>query len=75
MGCMPGGIETERIQELNGLAPDPQAARAHAEGAIPLRRYGQPDEFGRAAAFVLSPAASYISGVALAIDGGVTRAL
>ena len=74
-GLMPGSIETERIQELNGLAPDPQAARAHAEGAIPLRRYGQPHEFGRAAAFVLSPAASYISGVALAIDGGVTRAL
>jgi 3-oxoacyl-[acyl-carrier protein] reductase len=74
-GLMPGSIETERIQELNGLAPDPEAARAHAEGAIPLRRYGQPAEFGRAAAFVLSPAASYISGVALAIDGGVTRAL
>jgi 3-oxoacyl-[acyl-carrier protein] reductase len=74
-GLMPGSIETERIQELNALAPDPDAARAHAEGAIPLRRYGSPDEFGRAAAFVLSPAASYVSGVALAVDGGVTRAL
>ena len=74
-GLMPGSIETERIQELNAHTPDPEAARAHAEAAIPLRRYGQPEEFGRAAAFVLSPAASYISGVALAIDGGVTRAL
>jgi 3-oxoacyl-[acyl-carrier protein] reductase len=74
-GLMPGSIETERIQELNALAPHPKAARAHAEDAIPLRRYGQPEEFGRAAAFVLSPAASYVSGVALAIDGGVTRAL
>jgi 3-oxoacyl-[acyl-carrier protein] reductase len=74
-GLMPGSIETERIQELNALTPDPKAARAHAEDAIPLRRYGQPEEFGRAAAFVLSPAASYVSGVALAIDGGVTRAL
>jgi len=74
-GLMPGSIETERIQELNAQTPDPKAARAHAEQAIPLRRYGQPEEFGRAAAFVLSPAASYISGVALAIDGGVTRAL
>jgi 3-oxoacyl-[acyl-carrier protein] reductase len=74
-GLMPGSIETERIQELNALTPDPRAARAHAEEAIPLRRYGQPEEFGRAAAFVLSPAASYVSGVALAIDGGVTRAL
>jgi 3-oxoacyl-[acyl-carrier protein] reductase len=74
-GLMPGSIETERIQELSALASDPKAARAHAEGVIPLRRYGQPEEFGRAAAFVLSPAASYVSGVALAIDGGVTRAL
>jgi 3-oxoacyl-[acyl-carrier protein] reductase len=74
-GLMPGSIETERIQELNAAAPDPKAARAHAEEAIPLRRYGTPEEFGRAAAFVLSPAASYISGVALAIDGGVTRGL
>jgi 3-oxoacyl-[acyl-carrier protein] reductase len=72
---MPGSIETERIQELNAQTPDPSAARAHAEEAIPLRRYGQPAEFGRVGAFVLSPAASYLSGVALAIDGGVTRAL
>jgi 3-oxoacyl-[acyl-carrier protein] reductase len=72
---MPGSIETERIQELNSLAPDPQAARAHAEESIPLRRYGQPDEFGRVGAFVLSPAASFLTGVMLPVDGGLLRAL
>jgi 3-oxoacyl-[acyl-carrier protein] reductase len=37
---------------------------------IPLRRYGEPAEFGRAAAFVLSPAASYITGAMIPVDGG-----
>ncbi|CAM5710032.1 SDR family oxidoreductase [Streptomyces hirsutus] len=38
---------------------------------IPLRRYGTPAEFGRAAAFLLSPAASYVTGVMVPVDGGV----
>ena len=42
---------------------------------IPLRRYGEPEEFGRVAAFVLSPAASFVSGVMLPVDGGMLRAL
>jgi 3-oxoacyl-[acyl-carrier protein] reductase len=40
---------------------------------IPLRRYGDPAEFGRAAAYLLSPAASYITGCAIPIDGGLLR--
>ena len=42
---------------------------------IPLRRYGTPDEFGRVAAFVLSPAASYITGAIIPIDGGALRGI
>ena len=48
-------------------------ARARASARIPLGRYGEPDEFGRVAAFVLSPAAAYVTGTLIAVDGGVTR--
>jgi 3-oxoacyl-[acyl-carrier protein] reductase len=74
-GLMPGRIHTERIEELDALSGDPEAARAAAHRSIPLRRDGAPAEFGRAAAFLLSPAASFISGTMLPIDGGATRAL
>lgn len=74
-GLLPGRIDTERIRELDEIGGDPDAARAAMEQQIPLRRYGQPDEFGRVAAFVLSPAASFVSGAMLPVDGGMLRAL
>jgi 3-oxoacyl-[acyl-carrier protein] reductase len=74
-GLLPGRIETERVQELDAMTNDPQATRTTQEKAIPLRRYGRPDEFGRAAAFLLSPAAGYLTGVMLPVDGGSLRAL
>ena len=52
-------------------AGDAEAARQKALGAIPLGRYGEPAEFGRSAAFLLSPAASFVSGAMLPVDGGV----
>ena len=69
---MPGRLDTDRVRELDG--PDP-SARERAEAGIPLRRYGRPEEFGRVAAFVLSPAASYLTGAMVPVDGGSTRAL
>ena len=74
-GLLPGKVDTERVRELDGLSADPVAARASSMASIPLRRYGRPEEFGRAAAFLLSPAAAYITGVMLAVDGGITRGL
>lgn len=74
-GLLPGRVETERLAELDAATTDPAAARRAAEAAIPLGRYGAPEEFGRAAAFVLSPAASFVSGVMLPVDGGALRAL
>jgi 3-oxoacyl-[acyl-carrier protein] reductase len=73
VGLAPGRIETDRVRELDALADDPPAARKRREAAVPLRRYGRPEEFGRAAAFLLSPAASYLTGVMLPVDGGARR--
>ncbi|WP_175411051.1 SDR family oxidoreductase [Streptomyces sp. TRM64462] len=70
VGLVPGRIDTDRLREIDALSGDPAAARAAAESRIPLRRYGTPEEFGRTAAFVLSPAASYLTGVMLPVDGG-----
>jgi len=74
-GLLPGTIATDRITEIEAASGDPGAARARTEAAIPLRRVGRPEEFGRVAAFALSPAASYLTGTMLAVDGGATRAL
>jgi 3-oxoacyl-[acyl-carrier protein] reductase len=74
-GLLPGRVATERVAELDALQDDPAAARAGAAGRIPLRRDGEPSEFGRAATFLLSPAASFVSGAMLPVDGGVMRAL
>ena len=74
-GLLPGRVATERVAELDAASGDPEAARAAGVASIPLRRYGEPEEFGRVAAFVLSPAASFVSGVMLPVDGGMLRAL
>lgn len=71
-GLMPGRVLTDRIRELDG--DDPVVAERIAAG-IPLRRYGEPAEFGRVAAFLLSPAASYVTGAMVPVDGGAVRAL
>ena len=74
-GLLPGRIDTDRIRELDGASGRGEKARRDFESRIPLRRYGEPDEFGRAAAFLLSPAASYITGVMLPVDGGLIRSV
>ena len=76
----PGRIDTERSRSLDAsnaeaLGVTPEEQRTRASGAIPMGRYGEPEEFGRAAAFLLSPAASYINGVSLQVDGGSVSAL
>lgn len=68
---LPGRIMTDR---MTSLMPDPDAREQLAQ-TIPLRRMGEPHEFGRVAAFLLSPAASYLSGLVVPVDGGALRAL
>jgi 3-oxoacyl-[acyl-carrier protein] reductase len=74
-GLLPGRVATERVAELDASTGDAEAARAAAVASIPLGRYGEPAEFGRVAAFLLSPAASFLTGVMLPVDGGMVRAL
>ncbi|MEY9837712.1 SDR family oxidoreductase [Streptacidiphilus sp. EB103A] len=74
-GLLPARIDTERVQHLDSLGGDPEGARASAAAGIPLRRYGRPEEFGRVAAFYLSPAASYLTGVMVPVDGGALRGI
>jgi 3-oxoacyl-[acyl-carrier protein] reductase len=74
-GLLPGRIATDRVAELDARTGDPDKARAAAEQSIPLRRYGDPREFGRVAAFVLSPVASYLTGTMIPVDGGALRTL
>src|SRR3954468_10619778 len=62
-GLLPGAIRTERLAELG--SPPPEA----------VGRSGEPAEFGRVPAFLLSPAASYVSGAMVPVDGGALRAL
>ncbi|MFF6950824.1 SDR family oxidoreductase [Streptomyces iakyrus] len=70
VGVLPGRIDTDRVRQLDALSADPEATRAASESRIPLRRYGTPEEFGRVAAFLMSPAASYLTGVMVPVDGG-----
>lgn len=72
---LPGWTATERVDYLLGLkaekagtSPDAEAAKINA--TVPLGRMGEPAEFGRVAAFLVSPAASYVDGVMIQVDGG-----
>jgi len=76
---LPAWTQTERVDELmafraqnNNTTVEEEIARLTAE--IPLGRIGQPQEFANAAVFLVSPAASFIHGTMLAVDGGIIKA-
>lgn len=75
VSLLPGRLLTDRNRELLAATGDPEKAAADMAASIPMRRLGDPAEFGRVAAFLLSPAASYVTGVALPVDGGILRTL
>ncbi|MFF5896693.1 SDR family oxidoreductase [Streptomyces argenteolus] len=70
VGVLPSRIDTDRVRELDALSGDAEASRTANEARIPLRRYGTPEEFGKTSAFLLSPAASYLTGIMVPVDGG-----
>ena len=69
LSLLPGRILTDRMRALSPTADDQERDAQ----SIPLRRLGEPAEFGRVAAFALSPAASYLTGITITIDGGAMR--
>jgi 3-oxoacyl-[acyl-carrier protein] reductase len=75
VSLLPGRIMTDRTREISAASPDPDRAEAEALRQVPLGRGAAPEEFGRVAAFCLSPAASYLTGITLPIDGGALRGL
>jgi 3-oxoacyl-[acyl-carrier protein] reductase len=77
---VPGRIDTDRVRQLDDINAKKQSitadqAKAKAIANIPMGRYGEAPEFGRVAAFLLSPAASYVTGTMVAVDGGIMRSL
>jgi 3-oxoacyl-[acyl-carrier protein] reductase len=74
-GILPVRIATDRVRQLDAQSGDPDEVRVRKSQDIPLRRYGDPAEFGRVAAFLLSPAASYITGAMIPVDRGSIRAI
>ncbi|WP_429810954.1 SDR family oxidoreductase [Ensifer sp. B1-9] len=77
---LPGRLATDRTLSFDRMDAESEgvdiatvAARSQRE--IPLGRYGTPAEFGAAAAFLASRQASYVTGVALPVDGGLSRSM
>lgn len=74
----PGGIETRMMDEIIdayvrlGAAPDAATARANVDRDHPLGRWGKPEEVAGGIVFLCSPAASFMTGSEMVIDGGFT---
>lgn len=80
LGIAPGRIATDRIEQLDRAAAERsgkpiEEVRANSVASIPAGRLGQPEEFGRVGAFLCSPAAQYMSGSVVLVDGAAVRAL
>jgi 3-oxoacyl-[acyl-carrier protein] reductase len=77
---IPGRIDTDRIKQLDQIAATKQGvtveqAKARSMATIPMGRYGEPPEYGRVAAFILSDAAAYMTGSTVQVDGGLIRSV
>jgi 3-oxoacyl-[acyl-carrier protein] reductase len=77
---IPGRIDTDRVRQLDEITGQKQGisaeqAKAKSVAAIPMGRYGEADEFGRTAAFLLSDAAAYVTGATVQVDGGLIRSV
>ena len=77
---IPGRIDTDRVRQLDEIKAkkdgiSPEEAKKRAIASIPVGRYGEIEEFGRVGAFLLSDAASYMTGATVQVDGGLIRSV
>lgn len=77
---IPGYFNTDRLKKLDAITAEKtgktvKEIQAQRQADVPLKRYGEPEEFGKAAVFLLSPAASYVTGHSFVIDGGLLHSV
>jgi 3-oxoacyl-[acyl-carrier protein] reductase len=77
---LPGNIDTQRLAfVIDASAKNANASRDRVEQSmkneIPMKRFGEPSEIAAVAAFLASPAGSYVSGVSIPVDGGKTGSI
>jgi len=77
---IPGRVDTDRVRQLDQIAGTkqgitPQQAKEKSMAVIPMGRYGEIDEYGRVGAFLLSDAASYMTGATVQVDGGLIKSV
>ena len=77
---IPGRIDTDRVKQLDQITATrqgitPEEAKKKSLAVIPAGRYGEIEEYGRVAAFLLSDAASYMTGATVQVDGGLIKSV
>jgi len=77
---LPGSIYTSRIfsiidQQIEATGKSKEEIIKHFEADIPMGRLGVPEEFGAMMAFLASPAASYVTGATIPVDGGKIKSI